>query len=55
MLIHVVGHHRCPLLFVLDEGIVEGIYPVLPEKFAGLPVTDFGERILIPAFSDLHS
>ena len=38
----------------VDEGIVEGIYPVLPEKFAGLPVTDFGERILIPAFSDLH-
>ncbi len=38
----------------VEEGIVEGIYPVLPEKFAGLSVTDFGKNIVIPAFSDLH-
>ena len=38
----------------VQDGVVEGIYPVLPEKFAGLPVTDYGEGILIPAFSDLH-
>jgi guanine deaminase len=38
----------------VEEGIVVGIYPVLPEEFAGLPVTDFGDNIVIPAFSDLH-
>ena len=39
---------------VEDDGIVEGIYEVLPEKFSALPVTDFGESVIIPAFSDLH-
>ena len=35
-------------------GIIEGIYEKLPEKFKGVPVTDLGSGILIPAFSDLH-
>lgn len=38
----------------VEGGRVEGIYPVLPEKFAGLPETDFGDDVIIPAFSDLH-
>ena len=38
----------------VENGIVEGIWPVLPEKYAGLPVTDFGEDVIIPAFTDLH-
>lgn len=38
----------------VDGGCVEGIYDQLPEKFTGLPVTDFGEDVIIPAFSDLH-
>ena len=45
--------HRDSYLAV-DCGVIEGIYPVIPEKYAGLPVTDFGEDIMIPAFSDLH-
>ena len=27
---------------VVENGIVEGIYPCIPEKFAGAVVTDFG-------------
>ena len=38
----------------VENGGVEGIYPVLPEKFAGAAVTDFGNGVIIPAFSDLH-
>lgn len=38
----------------VEEGTVDGIYPTLPEKYAGAPLTDFGSSVLIPAFSDLH-
>ena len=39
---------------VVQNGVIEGIYPELPAKYKGIPVTDFGNGILIPAFSDLH-
>ena len=38
----------------VEDGVVEGIYDVLPEKFARLPVEDYGSGVIIPAFSDLH-
>ena len=38
----------------VEEGTVDGIYPTLPKKYAGAPLTDFGSSVLIPAFSDLH-
>ena len=38
----------------VDNGIVEGIYQTLPEAIQCLPVKDFGEGVIIPAFSDLH-
>lgn len=38
----------------VKNGVIEEISPELPEKYQGLPVTDFGDGILIPAFSDLH-
>ena len=38
----------------VENGVVEGIYPVLPERLAGAPVTDCGSDVIIPAFSDLH-
>ena len=37
----------------VDHGLVEEIYPQMPE-FADIPVTDYGEDLIIPAFSDLH-
>ena len=45
-------HPNCYI--AVEDGIVNGIYDALPEKFAALPVTDFGESVIIPAFSDLH-
>ena len=38
----------------VENGVIEGIYHELPEKFAGLSVTDYGNDTIIPAFSDLH-
>lgn len=38
----------------VEKGIVEGIYPCLPEKYARLKVTDYQHKLIIPAFSDLH-
>lgn len=38
----------------VENGVVEGIYEELPDKFKGATVTDFGDDVIIPAFSDLH-
>jgi len=38
----------------VEDGTVEGIYGELPEKYGHVPVTDFGNSVMIPAFSDLH-
>ena len=38
----------------VENGIVEGIYGKLPEKYIGAPLTDYGSNVMIPAFSDLH-
>ncbi|MCL2367399.1 MAG: amidohydrolase family protein [Oscillospiraceae bacterium] len=36
------------------DGNVEGVYDILPARYADLPVEDFGDKLLIPAFVDLH-
>ena len=38
----------------VENGIVKGIWPVIPEEYRNIPVTDHSEGVLIPAFSDLH-
>ncbi len=35
-------------------GICQGVFPVIPEGFQGLPVTDYGDRLIIPGMTDLH-
>lgn len=45
--------HRNSYLVSID-GKVEGIYEELPEKYASYSVTDYGDRLIIPGFSDLH-
>lgn len=39
---------------VEEDGRVNGIYSVLPKSMMHFPVTDFGDQILIPAFTDGH-
>lgn len=37
-----------------DNGIIEGVFEQLPEKYVGAMVEDFGNKMLIPGFTDLH-
>ncbi len=37
-----------------DGGRVVGVYAELPDEWRSLPVTDFGDCLLFPAFCDLH-
>ena len=39
---------------VVEQGRVSGLVETPPDCCAGLPVLDFGERIVIPGMSDLH-
>lgn len=36
------------------DGKTEGIYKELPEKYKGLPVKDYGDRLIYPGMVDLH-
>ena len=38
----------------VENGIVEGIYEELPGKYRGQQIEEFGNGVIIPAFSDLH-
>ncbi|MBQ2992030.1 MAG: amidohydrolase family protein [Clostridia bacterium] len=39
---------------VCENGVVEGVYDVLPDRLAHIPVTDCGDRLILPGMSDLH-
>lgn len=39
---------------VVENGRVEGIYSKVPEKYSSLNCTDYGNRLIIPGFVDLH-
>lgn len=39
---------------VKNDGTVEGVYEQLPSEMQWRPVIDYGDRLLIPAFNDLH-
>ena len=38
----------------VDNGKVEGVYRELPQRLADCPMTDWGDRLLIPAMNDMH-
>ena len=39
---------------VVEDGFVKNVLKQVPEEYAGLTVKDFGDALIIPAFSDLH-
>lgn len=39
---------------VCCQGISQGVYPVLPEQYRGLPVVDYQDMLIIPGMTDLH-
>ncbi len=39
---------------VCENGLVAGVFEELPEQYRDLPLTDYGDKLLIPGLSDLH-
>lgn len=39
---------------VCEQGISQGVFPELPERFLGLPIEDYGNLLIIPGLTDLH-
>ena len=39
---------------IAENGHITGIYPVLPEQYAGAPVEDWGRALILQSLADLH-
>ena len=39
---------------VVEDGHVAGVFRTLPERWAQLPVLDYGDRLILPGMTDLH-
>lgn len=39
---------------VYEENKIEGVYPILPDEYEGILVEDYGDRLIVPGFVDLH-
>ena len=37
-----------------EDGKITGVFPVLPERYAGAAVEDFGDALILQAPADLH-
>lgn len=37
-----------------EDGKISGIFSYLPERYRGLPCTDYGDAMIIPGMTDLH-
>jgi len=50
---HQIAVYEDHYLVCIDD-ICAGIFAQLPEQYRHLPLTDYGDRIIIPGMSDLH-
>lgn len=39
---------------VVEQGVVKGIYEKLPQEFSDITVKDYGDKLIIPGFVDIH-
>ena len=39
---------------VYEANEIKGVYPILPEEYEGILVEDYGDRLIVPGFVDLH-
>ena len=39
---------------VCENGVSMGVFDVLPEKYSGLPIFDYGDALIFPGMVDLH-
>ncbi len=38
----------------LNDGVIEGVFDVLPEEYAGCPTDDYGDCLILQSFADMH-
>ena len=43
-----------PGYLVAEDGKIVDVFTTLPEKYAGLPVEDYGDALIVQSFADLH-
>ncbi|MEL7610675.1 MAG: amidohydrolase family protein [Bacillota bacterium] len=41
-------------VLIVEDGVIAGVFPELPEAYRGIETQDYGDRLLIPALCDLH-
>ena len=39
---------------VLEDSVVQGVYDALPQALASAPITDYGDRLIMQSFVDMH-
>lgn len=39
---------------IAEDGKIAGVFPVLPERYVGAPVEDFGDCLILQTFADMH-
>lgn len=39
---------------VCENGICRGVFENLPQQYEKLPITDYGDKIILPGMTDLH-
>lgn len=39
---------------VLEDGVIRGVFDRLPEQYAAAAVTDYGDRLIMQSFADMH-
>lgn len=47
---HIVENGFLPV----TDGLCRGLFSVVPVQYQGLPVTDYGDRLILPGMTDLH-
>jgi guanine deaminase len=45
---------HAPGYLVLEDGVLSGVYDILPQRYAGVFVEDFGDSLITQSFTDLH-
>lgn len=39
---------------VAEDGVIVGVFPELPERYANAPVEDYGDALILQSFADMH-
>lgn len=46
-----ITEHGC---LVLEDGVIAGVFPAVPDCYAGAPTEDYGQSLILQSFADMH-